>query len=133
MNRLPKVAVVGLLIASRADEQLLAELLRQTGYCVVTITRTGLEKGESEASLIIVDESSARHHNVQLSALRQMQRPLYVPMLLALAGNTRATAWLRAGFDDVLRIPVQKDDLLARLEAFLRLRQHSEDMHNESA
>ncbi|CAN7389835.1 EAL domain-containing protein [Pseudoduganella sp. LjRoot289] len=132
MNRFPQVAVIGLLIENRPDEQLLAELLRQTGYSVVVLTPAGLERAEPAASLIIVDESSARRHHVQLSALRQLQRPLYVPMLLALPGKARATAWLRAGFDDVLRLPLRKDDLLARLEAFLRLRQHSEDMLIES-
>ena len=132
MNRLPKVAVIGLMIANRADENLLAELLRQTGYSVLVLTPAGLEKAEPAVSLVIVDESSARRHNVQLSALRKLQRPLYVPMLLAMSGMARATAWLRAGFDDVLRLPLQKDDLLARLEAFLRLRHHSEDMLNES-
>ena len=50
---------------------------------------------------------------------------MYLPILVLLPGDEPGTNLLRAGFDDVLRIPINKSDLAARLDVFLRLRAHS--------
>ncbi|MDB5842081.1 MAG: domain S-box-containing protein/diguanylate cyclase protein, partial [Herminiimonas sp.] len=132
MNRLPNVATIGLMISSQADRRLLADLLEQTGHSVKIFTAQDMARNDAAGSLVIADEHSARLHGSALFGLKQRLQPLYLPMLLALTGNVRSTPWLRAGFDDVLRLPLGKDDLLARLEAFLRLRRHSEEMLRES-
>ncbi|PWF42081.1 PAS domain S-box protein [Massilia glaciei] len=132
MNRMPNTAMIGLMLSNPPDRQLLAEHLRQMGYGVRLLDGAGPGGADAHIALVIVDEAAARRHAAGLAAFRRAQQPLAVPMLLTLTGHARAAPWLRAGFDDVLRLPLQKDDLLARLEAFLRLRRHAEDILGES-
>ncbi len=132
MNRSPELATISLLIADPVDRRLLAEFLQQTGYQVQILQATDLNATGVHAALCVTDEQAARQHGRALLDLKQQLQPLYFPVLMTLSGNQSATGWLRTGFDDVLRLPLKKDDLLARLEAFLRLRQHSEDLQIES-
>ncbi|MEB0135384.1 EAL domain-containing protein [Actimicrobium sp. CCC2.4] len=132
MNRSPTLATIGLLIADPTDRRLLTQFLQQTGHQVQILQPSALSAGNVDAALCITDEQAARRHGRALLDLKQQLRPLYFPVLLTLTGNQRATGWLRTGFDDVLRLPLNKDDLLARLEAFLRLRRHSEELQRDS-
>jgi diguanylate cyclase (GGDEF)-like protein/PAS domain S-box-containing protein len=132
MNRSPALATISLLIADPVDRRLLAEFLQQTGYQVQILQAADLNATGVNAALCVTDEQAARRHGRALLDLKQQLQPLYFPVLMTLSGNQSATGWLRTGFDDVLRLPLKKDDLLARLEAFLRLRQHSEDLQIES-
>jgi diguanylate cyclase (GGDEF)-like protein/PAS domain S-box-containing protein len=132
MNRSPVLATISLLIADPVDRRLLAEFLQQTGYQVQILQKADLNAAGVNAALCVTDEQAARQHGRALLALKRQLQPLYFPVLMTLSGNQPATGWLRTGFDDVLRLPLKKDDLLARLEAFLRLRQHSEDLQTES-
>ncbi|MFT5962115.1 MAG: diguanylate cyclase (GGDEF)-like protein/PAS domain S-box-containing protein [Burkholderiaceae bacterium] len=132
MNRSPALATIGLLVADPVDRRLLAEFLQQTGYQVQILQAADLSAAGINAAMCVTDEQAARDQGRALLALKRQLHPLYFPILMTLTGNQRATGWLRAGFDDVLRLPLNKDDLLARLEAFLRLRQHSEDLQTES-
>ena len=133
MNSLPIIATISLLITNVADRRLLANFLHQTGYRIQTLTALDAITAESAGSLLIIDELSARRQGTALLAMKRRCLPLYLPMLLALNDNGSASPWLRAGFDDVLRMPLNKDDLLARLEAFLRLHQHSAAIIQEGA
>jgi len=110
---------------------LLADLLCQTGYQVLLLRLPLTEVARPEISLLIADADAARRHGVALLALKRSLEPVFLPLLLTLSGRVRAGNWLRAGFDDVLRLPLNKDDLLARVEAFLRLRRHAEDLRRE--
>ncbi len=132
MERTPALATISLLIADPVDRRLLAEFLQQTGYQVQILHAANLSATDVKAALCIADEQAARQHGRALLELKRQLLPLYFPLLMTLTGNQSATGWLRTGFDDVLRLPLKKDDLLARLEAFLRLRQHSEDLQTES-
>ena len=64
--------------------------------------------------------------------LRKGLYPRYLPTLLLLPQNVLPGPWLRDGFDDVLHMPLQKDVLSVRIEAFLRLRQNLETAIQES-
>ena len=119
-------------MADPVDRRLLAEFLQQTGHEVQILNPDDLAAATVSAALCITDEQAARQHGRALLDLKRQLRPLYFPLLLTLTGNQRATGWLRTGFDDVLRLPLNKDDLLARLEAFLRLRRHSEEVQTEN-
>jgi len=125
--------MLGILISHAPDRRLLEELLRAAGYEIRAYTAADLAEREPQVCLVITDEPSARRWHDELFALKRRARPLYIPLLLALIGPAPATPWLRAGFDDVLRVPMNKDDLLARIEAFVRLHQHSQEAVNESA
>ncbi len=132
---LPCIARICLILSEPADRDLLAGFLQQTGYQVEIVNAHALDAGASNplagSSLVIINHATAHRHGARLLMLKQQVQPQYLPILLALAGNRRSTPWLRGGFDDVLRLPLSKDDLLARLEAFLRLRQHAEDIVRE--
>ena len=106
MKRMPTLATIRLMIRDQADRRLLAEFLQQTGYDVGCLTAADLDDGRVQGSLLIVDEMSARYRAPALMNLKVCLRPLYLPILLSLTGSGRATPWLRDGFDDVLRLPM---------------------------
>ncbi|HEV2762433.1 MAG TPA: ATP-binding protein, partial [Pyrinomonadaceae bacterium] len=81
----------------------------------------------ARASLIIADESAARSVGELLLTLKRQAGASLLPVLVALPRKADSVAWLRAGFDDVLRLPVTKAELVTRLRTFLRLREHSEE------
>ena len=136
MDSLTVVGIISLLIADAADRRLLHHFLEQTGYrvqLVNPIDAVDASITNAASNLLIVDAASARRYGTALLAMKQRHLPLYLPILLTLSGTDSAAPWLRAGFDDVLRLPLNKDDLLARLEAFLRLHQHSATLIEEGA
>lgn len=133
MDSVSIVATVSLMIADKADRHLLGQFLEQAGYRVQTPSALDTFTANATGNLLIVDEVSACRHGTALLAMKRQSLPLYQPMLLTVTGTASASPWLRAGFDDVLRMPLNKDDLLARLEAFLRLHQHSANIIKESA
>ncbi|MGN6389963.1 MAG: putative bifunctional diguanylate cyclase/phosphodiesterase [Burkholderiaceae bacterium] len=131
MDRSPSVATISLLLDSEADWRLLADFLPQSGYRVQRLSPAELEHGDI-GSLLIADERLAHGHAAALMAAKRALQPVTLPMLVTMTGALPGTAWLRAGFDDVLRLPMAKDDLVARIEAFLRLRWQSEDASRRS-
>ena len=133
MDSLPVIATVSLLIADKADRNLLCQFLQQARYRVLTLSTVDATATDAVGNLLIVDEVSARRHGPALLALKRCSSPLYLPMLLTVSGTGTASPWLRAGFDDVLRMPMNKDDLLARLEAFTRLHRHSATIISDGA
>lgn len=133
MECLPVIASVSLLVADLADRNLLEQFLQQAGYRVLIVSTVDAAASEVVGNLLIVDEVSARRYGTTLLAMKRSILPLYLPMLLTVTGSGSASPWLRAGFDDVLRLPMNKDDLLARLEAFLRLHRHSATIISEGA
>lgn len=121
------IASVGLLLADPADRRLVTEFLSQIEFNVLVIGEPDTDPDLESASVVIVDEAAARRHGESLFSLKKRMHPLYLPLLLMLPESASTKAWLRAGFDDVLRMPLPRDELGARLEVFLRLRQHSEE------
>ena len=85
-------------------------------------------------SMIVVDEWAAHRHGELLFQAKQGLHPLTLSLLLLLPESSLARAYLRAGFDDVLRLPLPPllDEFQARLEVHLRLREQSERALAES-
>jgi diguanylate cyclase (GGDEF)-like protein/PAS domain S-box-containing protein len=125
-------ALIGIRIAHQADRILLAEFLKQIGYGVQILTAADMAQLSAAVSLIVIDEPSARCNSELLLDLKKRARPYYLPVLMTSTRSASANAWAHAGCDDVLRLPLNKGDLLARLDAFLRLRRYSEDTYRES-
>jgi len=121
---------IGLLFRNRLDRELLGEFLRSSGYAVRTgpLSKENLEEW-GRVSLFIADEEAARSVGGLLLTLKRQSVASLLPVLVALPQKAEAVAWLRAGFDDVLRLPLAKDELLVRLRVFLRLREHSAEQH----
>lgn len=118
------VPTVGLLVANVADRRLLVDFLETSGYGV----RPGTLPAWEELSLIIVDESAAREYGNELVLLKRQSGAVFLPLLVALPAQSESTPWLRAGFDDVLRMPLRKAELAARLEVYLQLRKQIQDV-----
>lgn len=121
---------IGLLFARPTDRRLLAEFLQESQYEVRT---EAPPKGQLEhwkdASLIIADERAARYYDQELLRMRWRVPTSFFPLLIALSKNQNGVPWLRAGFNDVLRLPIKKAELQARLAVFLELRERSEKQY----
>jgi len=130
MMREPARASVGLMVASPGECGRLVDFLHQSGCESVLLDQSEamLESsfGSPSMSMIIVDEWAAHRHGNFLFQVKQRMHPLTLPLLLLLPEKAMARAYLRAGFDDVLRLPLPQDELQARLEVHLRLRKQSE-------
>jgi PAS domain S-box-containing protein len=123
------VHTIVLLIARPVDRALLAEFLVESGYRVVDRTPDETARAEWERmSLVLVDVRTARVLGPALLALKR-ERVAFVPIVVALGPSDQSLEWLRAGFDDVLRLPVSKLELAARLRVCLRYREHSVEQH----
>ncbi|MDB5796942.1 MAG: domain S-box/diguanylate cyclase protein [Paucimonas sp.] len=120
------LVTISLLVGDRADRNLLAEFLAHKGYRVETVDTAELLEGRFAGFLVIVDEAKARQVGPTLFEARNKTIPVYTPLLLLMGPKSAAAPWLQNGFDDVLRMPMGKEELLVRLQAFLRLRDFGE-------
>src|SRR5581483_6872126 len=119
---------IGLLITNSADRRLLIDFLHQSGYRVrAGPPSEGAFEDWAETSLIIADERAARQYKNELLALKQQAGRFFLPVLVALPQQAESALWLHAGFDDVLRLPLGKAELAARLQVYLHLRDQSEE------
>lgn len=135
MRRHAEVATVGLMLGRNADRRLLHDFLRESGFSVLDVELLA-QRGAAPPplDLIVVDEEWAGHAGPCLEDWKRRAHPLQLPVLVLLSAQSGALRWLSSGFDDVLRQPVGKDELLARVHAFLRLRRASEqaNVQNEA-
>ncbi len=121
---------IGLLFANGLDRELVAEFLRTSGYGVRVAPFSEENMDEwGRVSLVIADERAARSVGKLLLELKRRSSTSLLPVLVALPQKAEAVSWLRAGFDDVLRLPLAKVELATRLRVFLRLREHSVEQH----
>ncbi|MGB8644829.1 MAG: sensor histidine kinase [Anaerolineae bacterium] len=119
----------GLVITDPADRRLLVDFLTGSGYEV----RAGIPSEIVFAdwvrlSLIVADERAARDYGRELLALKQQATGLLLPLLILLPVTAESTPWLQAGFDDVLRMPLRKAELAARLQIYLQLRRQMQTL-----
>ena len=121
---------IGILFANRLDRELVGEFLRSSGYGVhaAPFSKENMDEW-GRVSLVIADESAARSVGKLLLELKRRSSKAPLPVLVALPQKAEAVAWLQAGFDDVLRLPLTKVELVTRLRVFLRLREHSVELH----
>jgi PAS domain S-box-containing protein len=118
---------IGLFITNPIDRSLLSDFLRQLGHEVyASAFATREPERHPDSSLIVADEEAARFYGQSLLELKWRVGVDFLPLLIVLPQKVNSASWLQAGFDDVLRQPLTKDELKARLEVFLRFRRHSE-------
>ena len=109
---------VGLIVSRRGNRRLLTEFVEQQGHqCTHALS--------DQIELLMIDEFQARHAIAQLTQLKVQAN--IVPILLLLnAQSSAGPAWLRQGLvDDLVRVPIAKTDLAARLHLALRLSNQS--------
>jgi PAS domain S-box-containing protein len=118
---------IGLFFQRAADRDLLREFLDGLGFPIYAPENPLVDAPLSmQLSLLIVDEATARNRGRGMLALRWSAGVGILPMLVVLPSKADSEPWIQAGFDDVLRQPITKPDLRARIEVFLRLRRQSE-------
>ena len=122
-----QLARIGLLVGNPVDRGLLAQFLSERGYDAVEPDPLGSLEPLARAGLLIVDETAARRYATQIQALKREAAPLVLPTLVLVNRSGDGAFWIRQGFEDVLRQPLAKVELMARLEAYLRLRLQSEN------
>ena len=124
------LSTIGLLITNSADRRLLIDFLQHSGYQVrAGVPSEGLLDDWAEISMIITDEHAAQQYGKELLALKHQLGGFFLPVLIALPQKSESAPWLHAGFDDVLRLPLRKQELAARLQVYLLLREQSEESH----
>lgn len=123
-----------MLLSNAADRRLLSDFLQALGHAVVAGMPAELPRQDGRVvSLLITDAASARQCPTLLATLRAQRPEIFVPVLIALPPTEPSAGWLQAGFDDVLRLPIAKSELAARVEAFLRLHDHSAEEYRQRA
>ncbi len=87
---------------------------------------------DNSISLVIVEGLMLSKHSDMLQKLKQEQHPIVLPVLLVTTRKDAglATSYLWKSIDEMIFLPVQKTELLARIEILLRLRQQSIDAGN---
>ncbi|HIB64633.1 MAG TPA: response regulator [Phycisphaerales bacterium] len=114
------------------DRRLVTNFLRSQGLeCVSPSSsqefKSILDRRElRKFSLVILDMEVAHSFGKRLLAL-SWELPTPVPVLLALPRDASAAFWLQWGFNDILRMPVQKSELLARVTSNLVRMSRSEE------
>ena len=122
-----KKNIIHLIMASIPDQRLLSQFLEELGYCVKLSPTITIEEWLI-SSVVIIDEIRAQHFGQLLLTLKRDSGPLFVPIVILLPKNRNSLPWLNAGFDDVLRMPLQKAELIQRLSTLMRIRTQSETL-----
>ena len=118
---------IALLLSQPVDRQLLADFLAKLGYAAQTDPPPkGRLATLKDVSLIVADPPTARRYGQELLDVKWHHGGALLPLLIALPRQADGGPWLEAGFDDVLRLPLSKAELGARLAVFIRLREGSE-------
>jgi len=119
--------IIGLFIKNAVDRRLLADFLRDAGHEVYAPPPDGAGPEYRQGTgLVIADEHAARLYRERLLNLKWNSGAAFLPLIILLPQKADSAPWLRAGFDDVLRQPLAKAELLARLGVFFRFREQSE-------
>lgn len=121
------------------DDSKIARLLelelRHAGYAVTVATdgRTGLERALSDdVDLVLLDVMLPQMSGLEVVRRLKEERPL-LPVLMVTARGDRydKVSGLDLGADDYITKPFEIEEVLARIRAFLRMRQLVRQDHSE--
>ena len=116
---------LAILVTNPADRRLLVNTLCAVGYGA-TDRLPGLDAGNAPAvSLVIADEVMGEKWHRTLSELRRQSPNKFIPALVLLPLRADSAHWLANGFNDALRMPLTKAELLSRVQAFIELKERS--------
>jgi len=119
---------IGLLFSSWADRHLLQDFLIQKGYQVFIIQPEKIMQEDlANVNLIIAESSLARKFGSWLLGLKEgaLLSFSFLPIIVAISSSESISSWLASGYDDVLTLPLDKDLLASRLQAWLRLQEET--------
>ena len=126
----PAPARIGVLFSSGPDRRLMTRFLASLGYeshapASDEEYRRAVEDGSLlDFELLLVDRDVGYEFgNEILAQISTLDRML--PVLISIPEGTSAIPWLRKGFSDIIRTPIRKEELVARLSVCLRRGQDS--------
>jgi PAS domain S-box-containing protein len=121
---------IAICITQEADCQLVASFVEEMGHTPrATASFDELSADLSDGitfDMLIVDEHNTQEFSDQILQLKLKEGAAYLPIVSILPATASVARWLQRGYDDVLRIPITRLEFQARVEAFLRLREASE-------
>lgn len=124
---------LAILVANPADRRLLVDTLCAAGYGT-TDKLPGPDAGDAlVVSLVIADEVMGEKLRRTLSELRRQSPDKLIPALVLLPLRANSAHWFASGFNDALRLPLKKAELLSRVQAFLEMKERSEDALRQNA
>ena len=121
------------------DDSKIARLLelelKHAGYAVMVATdgRTGLERAlADDVDLVLLDVMLPQMSGLEVVRRLKEERPL-LPVLMVTARSNRydKVSGLDLGADDYITKPFEIEEVLARIRAFLRMRQLVRQDHSE--
>lgn len=116
------VPVIAVAVASGANARLLEGVVGD--HCQLEFSLD--HRPEKPPDLIIVDAASLQRHRALIARLRQRSEPTILPSLLVYDPRTGSSGGLNGELgttvDDILRVPVSRHELAARIDNLLRLR-----------
>jgi PAS domain S-box-containing protein len=122
--------LIGIIVKQVADRRLLRQFLSDMELsCIEASTFDDVETSDNrwrEVGLLLVDEYNADHSGEEILRFKIREVAAYLPILALSSDSTSPAHLLEQGFDDVLRIPITMSEFKARILAFLRLREASE-------
>lgn len=121
---------IGLLICNPVDNKLLKRFLEEMNNEVIQLsdglTSSGYEK---KLSLIIADEINGRNHFQELLILKNEAAPLLLPIIILCNKTMDHLSLMKKGFNEVLKLPLTKEQLSTKVDLLLRLREDSENQY----
>lgn len=116
-----------LLISNSTNSRLLTELLKPHHQVLLFKDEPDLDKS---FDLCIIDGVYLSHYSQKIRERIDREKPLFLPVILLTNKQqiNRSTVHLWEMVDDLLVIPVEKVELLARVETLLRSRRLSLDL-----
>ncbi len=100
-----------------------SRILAGSGYAVVTAPPAA--ESWAAVDMLFVDADTAARYAPVIEALKRGNAGLFLPTVVVLPAGADSAPWLDAGFDDVVRLPASRSEVLARLRVLLRLRAQS--------
>lgn len=123
-----RAPTIGIAFSHLKDRQLLKQYVFNLGYQVDEVVVVDQESWNTRnIDLYLVEHSVAQKFRTKLLDQKKKLTLEFeiLPVLIALPAQINPNPWLKAGFDDVIRLPFSKEVLATRLEVWLRLREES--------
>jgi len=122
-----KKRTIFLSIKDSANYNLIADLLQKEGHRVEKLSGADRTELVKDADAVLVDHVTGLKLCSILKVIKESTGP-FLPVLALLPLTTPAEPWLNKGFDDIIRMPVDKAEFRSRIKIFFKLRAQSEQI-----
>ena len=117
-----KNEMIYLFLAHETEKILLTHFLEELCYTVQPSQSTTREKW-LQSDILIVDEIHAQHIGQEILKEKQKLSSLFMPTIILLSDHQDESTCFKLGFDAILRLPIQKEELASKLSLLTRFKQ----------